>query len=442
MSNNLTPIDNTRAGIVPSQRMRDRMAQGRAISDNFSAGTAGGFHVLSIRASKFHLRYGDAEQTITDPATGYPVAFCDAVLVNASKQLAKTYYASAYQQGANEQPDCWSMDSIRPDPSVQKKINPTCGDCPMNAFGSRMTPAGKAAKACSDHRRVAICFPGELAKPDPTPILLRVPQSSLKAMRNYVDMLARHGYEPGGCITRMSFDSNASYPMLEFRFVGPLNDQEFSTVEQMMASPNINAMLTGARPEVAADDAPQGLQPLQRQAPITVGFSAGMLSQPEPEPEPVRQTQPAAAVLPEADVLIRLPDGKLYNQTKGVYVVDAPPKPELDPGIIKLPDGRFLHLASNTFVSSQFTNATEVPVHVPVPTPKSVPVSEPEEKKRTRRSKAEMEAARAAAEPATTTASPQEVAPQANGSDKPTVVTASPKLEQLLSGLGAKKNPQ
>jgi hypothetical protein len=81
------------------------------------------------------------------------------VLVNASPNLAKSYYVKGFVDGDLNPPDCWSLDSLRPDASVVNKINPTCLDCPMNAFGSRVTPDGKAAKACSDARRMAVVLP-------------------------------------------------------------------------------------------------------------------------------------------------------------------------------------------------------------------------------------------------------------------------------------------
>ena len=53
----------------------------------------------------------------------------------------------------------------------------------MDKFGSRITPAGKMAKACQDSRRIVIAQPGDLGIKDTMPIMLRVPQSSTKPLR-------------------------------------------------------------------------------------------------------------------------------------------------------------------------------------------------------------------------------------------------------------------
>lgn len=459
----LVPIDQTRAGIVPSQRMRDRMAQGQGTADNFSAGTSGGFPVLSIRASKFHLRFGDNERTITDPATGYPVAFLDVVLINASKQLAKAYYEDAYSQGANEQPDCWSMDSVRPDPSVQRKVNPTCQDCPKNAFGSRITPTGKAAKACSDHRRMAVSFTGELVKPDPTVILLRVPQSSLKNLANYVSMLARNGYEPGGCVTRLSFDPDPSFPKLQFVFVGPLSEDEFTTTEALAGAPNTKAMLHGQFGQANPQLTQQPLTPIARQAPITVAdsddddspFGPGMLQQgsspssspspspspsssPTPTPSPAPSPSPSPAPTPPSTApsgIIALPDGKFFDPATGQYVEAPKPQRQVDPDVLVLPDGKFFHKLKGSYVDSQYLGAAEAPAVTAKPAPVAAPVADPVEvkAKRTRKPKA---AAAPAAEPAD---EPEEQVTNGQVVEKPTVIAASPKLEELLGGLMPKK---
>lgn len=461
--NNLVPIDASRQGLSAPQRMQQRMQQGVANNSGFADGIAGGFPVLSIRSSKFHIRLGQDEKTIPDPVSGYPAAYLDVVLINGSKQLAKAFYVNAYAQGSADQPDCWSMDSIRPDASVLKKVNPTCGDCPMNAFGSRVTPDGKQAKACADHRRIVVAFPNELAKPDPTSLLLRVPQSSLRSLRNYVDLLARNGYEPGGCVTRLSFDPAASFPKLEFRFVGPVTDQEFGTVEQLMTAPNTKAMLQAADFENVAATANQpskvDLQPLPRQPPVDVmaatgfgGFGPGMVTEENDEPEPlVQQTMAMRAAEPvqqQTAQLLELADGRFFNPLTG-QIVDRnaapPPEPVLDPAVLTLADGRFFHQTKGQFVASPYVeDAVTAPA---TQAPAAQPAGEPVKKKR--RSSAEVAAEKAAKAAASQNLGPvpQDNVPQTNGhattapaTEKPTVVAASPKLENLLAGLAPKKD--
>ena len=58
--------------------------------------------------------------------------------------------------------------------------------------------------------------------------LLRVPPTSLKNLKDYAQLLERHGWEPAGCVTRLSFDYNEAYPKLMFNFVDGLDDNEYA----------------------------------------------------------------------------------------------------------------------------------------------------------------------------------------------------------------------
>jgi len=177
MAHNMIPIDQARA-LAPA-KMRERMAQGTALSNRFADNVADAFPKLSIKGKVFRIKV-DGREMIARDTQGHALAYLDVVLVNASAQLAKTYYTKGFSDGDMNPPDCWSLDSVRPDPSVVNKVNPTCPDCSMNAFGSRVTPDGKAAKACSDSRRIALVLPHELVDQvkEPLVMLLRVPQSA------------------------------------------------------------------------------------------------------------------------------------------------------------------------------------------------------------------------------------------------------------------------
>jgi hypothetical protein len=434
---NLVPLDQGRANIAPPAKMRERLAAGKDLSSNFSAGVSGGFPVLSIRGGRFHLRMGQ-DNEVTIPQIEIDIAFVDA-----AKPLAKAYYASMYTQGNADQPDCWSLDSIRPDPSVLHKQNPTCQDCPRNQFGDRHTPEGKPAKSCTDHRRVVLTFLGELAKTDPQTVLLRVPQSSLRSLRNYVDQLTRNNYEPGGCVTRLGFETGPqiSFPKLQFQFVGPLTEQEFATVEELRGSPNTKAMLMGADFANTAIDPNQPssvnkhVHALQRQ-PITIdaavasatqpptvasvasaggGFGPGMLQQEEPEEE-------------EVD-LVDMGNGEWLNPVTGEVTKVTKAEAEVDPRVVATKDGRFFHLDRKVFVASQFKDAAAAPTVAPVAKEKPV------------RARARAKPAEPQAQPQAAPQAAQEAQTVAAPPPKPTVVAASPKLEQLLQGLvPSKKN--
>lgn len=233
---------------------RARMQAGTALAGNFSEGVIDSFPMISFRGKVFRFRFQGEEKPHLDPQSGHPIPYLDVVLLNASPNISKAFYDTGFTEGANTPPTCWSIDGIRPDASVVAKQNPTCPDCRQNAFGSRVTPAGKQAKACQDRRRLVVGLAAGFGTREVLPIMLNAPQSSLKPMREYVMFLQRNGFPPNACVTRLSFDFNEAYPKLTFNFVQPLTDQQYAIAEQMENDDRTKRILQAAITGTAADD--------------------------------------------------------------------------------------------------------------------------------------------------------------------------------------------
>ena len=361
---NIIPIDQAARALSPLARQR--MGAGRGVAGNFQDGIRDAFPVLSIKGKVFRARISGTETPFIDPNTRQPIAYLDLVMVNASPTLAKTFYQRGFTEGDMNPPDCWSLDSIRPDPSVANKVSPVCGTCPMNAFGSRMTDAGKAAKACADARRVAVVMPHQIGDQQPMVLMLRVPQSSLKNLKAYAQLLERHGMEPAGVITRLAFDYQEAFPKLLFNFVAPLPDTEYQRVIDMAEGDMVSAML--AAPDF--ENAPS-TQPVQQDNRIT-----GLAPQQAPvlatEPslsQPIQASSPIPSLETVPSNLIELPDGRLFDPATKQYVERTQPQvqmPQLDPNTLALPEGKFFNTVTKEYVTGPEIGAKAVVAEQPV----------------------------------------------------------------------------
>ncbi len=203
-------------------------------NDDLSAGVRGGYSVLSIRGSRWHVKVGDEETTITDSETGDPVGSLRLVILKASPNISKNYYEGGYEEGANEAPTCWSIDGSVPDPAADKQAV-SCAACPKNQFGSRITDAGKKVKACGDSRRIAVIPEGDFKNEIyGGPMLLRVPASSLSGLSQFGKKMKNRGFPYNTIVTRASFDHTVSFPKLEFNAVRPLTDEEADEIIKLL----------------------------------------------------------------------------------------------------------------------------------------------------------------------------------------------------------------
>ena len=220
-------------GKVP-QKLADAMQND---NQDLSAGVRGGYSVVSIRGSRWHIKVGDEETTVIDPVSKDPVGSLKLVLLKASPNVSKNYYKGGYEEGSSEAPSCWSIDGVVPDPASEKEA-PSCAGCPQNQYGSRVTDAGKKVKACGDSRRMAVIPEGDL--PNELyggPMLLRVPASSLSNLSHYGKKMSSKGFPYNTIVTRTSFDHTVSFPKLEFNATRPLTDEEADEIIGLLSNP-------------------------------------------------------------------------------------------------------------------------------------------------------------------------------------------------------------
>lgn len=197
----------TAVATVPAHILARIAARGGAKSAALDAVVSGiSYPRVSIRASRFRLVDEGVETVV-----GVEM---DVVFVAVNPKVSKIWYDKPYSSDTDDKtpPACWSDDGVRPDASIATPVNDNCAQCPKNVLGSRMTPAGKQTRECSDIRHVAL-----VPSADPTKVYgLTIPVSAMKAFRKYFKELSQYGLIPEEVVTTLGFDDQASFPKLTF----------------------------------------------------------------------------------------------------------------------------------------------------------------------------------------------------------------------------------
>jgi len=259
------------------------MGQPSALSQSVAGGIGGGvdYPRISIKGSRFRIVEGSAETVLEDLKLS-------TVIVGANPRLSKTFYASQWTpENEPTSPDCYSLDGVRPHPESTAPQNDLCASCPMNAWGSKVTPTGQQIKACADQKRLALVADNDITGPI---YLLQVTPAALKGLGAYQKELAMRGIPVEAVRTILTFDTDASFPKLMFKFGGFLNEAEFAEVEGVLGSEKV-LEITGEK-EIAATPAPtpapQNDPPPapKPKAAAPKPKAAAPAPAPEPEPEP------------------------------------------------------------------------------------------------------------------------------------------------------------
>jgi hypothetical protein len=265
--------------------LANRIGKPSVLAQALGGGIGSGESVprISLKGARFRIKEGENETVLDTTAL-------DIVIVGANPRLSKTWYSKAWTPDAEPvAPDCFSLDGVRPDQSSTDPQNDICATCPHNAWGSKVTPMGQKVKACSDLKRLAV-----VAADDPTgPIyLLQVTPAALKGLNQYQRELSMRGIAPEIVKTRISFDTDASFPKLVFGFGGFLDEAAMEQVDGLFGSAEVK-VITGE--EVTAPEAPA---PVEKPKPMLVKPKA-VAAPVAPVEEVTADDEEAGAVAPE-----------------------------------------------------------------------------------------------------------------------------------------------
>lgn len=156
------------------------------------------------------------------------------------------YWKEAFA-GGNERPDCSSYDGKK---GLDRETGECkdCATCPFNQFGSG---AGGSGKACKNVHRLYVLREG-----NPVPLILSLPPTSLKYMRDYIGKrILLKGMRCYDAVTKITLKKEKSaagiaYSRAVFTFVSKLNDEQKAQTVAMVEA--IKAM--GKNIDVDSDD--------------------------------------------------------------------------------------------------------------------------------------------------------------------------------------------
>lgn len=275
----------------------------QSLTGGLSSGQA--YPRISIKASRFRIVEGDTETVLESTAL-------DVVIVGANPRLSKTWYAKAWDRDAEPTgPDCFSLDGVGPDPEAESPQSDLCASCPQNAWGSKITPGGQQIKACSDNKRLAVVAADDASGPV---YLLPVTPAALKGLNQYQKELSVRGIPPEIVKTRVSFDTDASFPKLKFAFGGFLDADTQQVVDALFSTDQVKE-ITGETlktpavvPQIAKAPAPASAPVTAPVAPKPAVKATAPVEKPAPAPAPAQAAAPkrgfgaskSAAVAPVA----------------------------------------------------------------------------------------------------------------------------------------------
>lgn len=260
-----------------------------APTENLGEGIRGGFGIVGYRGKVWSIKYQGKENPLMRDDGDGARASVEVILLKAAPNIAKIFYENGYVDGSTAPPDCWSTNGMTPDPAASKKQCTTCAGCPQNAWGSKVTDAGKPGKACSDSKRIAVAPLNDIANEMfGGPLLLRCPAASLKDLKMYGDQLQSYGFPYYAVATRISFDIAEAFPKFVFSAMRPLTDDEARQVVELRDDPRVKQILSESV-EIVHHEPEAG----QAAVPSTPFENGAAPVVPAAAAQPVQQAQPA-----------------------------------------------------------------------------------------------------------------------------------------------------
>jgi len=215
----------------------------------------GGSKRISLRGGKFRMVV-NGEEILTSNSESLNV-----VIVNAAKDVSRTFYVGAYNPKADATPpDCWSNNGITPDASIEEPQHHNCAECPQNIKGS----GAGGGRACRHFRRVAVALADDIGG-DVYQLTLASKSIFGKGDLNhmpfeqYAKYVGSQGYNLNTLTTEMRFDSDSDTAKLFFKPLKFLSKDQWEVAKRQGDSPSAKKAIEMSVPK--ADNAPKLVAP-------------------------------------------------------------------------------------------------------------------------------------------------------------------------------------
>jgi hypothetical protein len=264
------------------------------------AGNSGGKQI-SIKGGVWRMIVGGEEVAKNeDRAMNF-------VIVAAAPKVHRTFFADKYEDGKVVEPTCWSADGVAPNEEVpaETRQSSQCLTCKQNVAGS----GEGTSRACRYSRRIAVALENDLTGNVyrlqlPAKSIFGRPEGEKMPLDAYAKFLAGHNVPITGVVTEARFDTSEAVPVLKFRAVRPLQQDEWDAV-QVQAKTDDALRAIEFKMMIKPKD---GAKPAFQQAPAAPAAAPAAKAKPapvaEPEddiPEPVKRPSKKEAPVVPAD---------------------------------------------------------------------------------------------------------------------------------------------
>lgn len=243
----------------------------------------GGSKRISLRGGKFRMVV-NGEEILTSNSESLNV-----VIVNAAKDVSRTFYAGAYNPKADATPpDCWSNNGVSPDASIEEPQHHNCAECPQNVKGS----GAGGGRACRHFRRIAVALADDVGG-DVYQLTLASKSIFGKGDLNhmpfeqYAKYVGSQGYNLNTLSTEMRFDPDSDTAKLYFKPLKFLSKDQWEVAKRQGDSPSAKKAIEMSVPK-ADPSAPKLAAPKAEFPPLEKAMA-------EEVPEPKKRAEKAAA---------------------------------------------------------------------------------------------------------------------------------------------------